>query len=986
MFASSSLRKRVSIASLAMSALAVVISAGCAAARPPVTAKPEKASLLGTPYPITLAGKRSGEGYFNADATKMIFQSERDPQNPFYQMFVLDRTSGTTELVSTGQGKTTCGWFAPHADAVMFSSTHEDPAAAKKQKAELELRASGKTRRYAWDYDEHYEIYARDLNSKKLTRLTKTVGYDAEGSFSPDGKKILFASNREAYNHKLSAEERHRLETNPASFIELYVMNADGSDVRRLTNNDVYDGGPFYSADGLNILWRRFSPDGATAEVFTANADGTNPRQLTSLGALSWAPFFHPSGDYVIFTTNLHGFDNFELYMVSTKGGSAPVRVTETPGFDGLPVFTADGQTLTWSTKRGPDSTVQIYAADWNDSAARVALNLPPSPKSSVGAAASASVDPKLREHMQVLTSDAFDGRLTGTDGERLATDYAASQLQSMGFAPYGESKTFFENFEFTAGVDIGEPNTLTANVQGSTSNLKVRSDWVPISFSENQTVNPAEVVFAGYGITAPATTGTNGVNVEEYDSYVHLDVKNKWVLVFRDLPVDLPEAARHALQQYSSMRFKAMLARSNGALGILFVSGPLSKYKNQLVPLAFDSSQADSDIAVASITDALANSLLAPSNKTVAQLQGQLRGGSLIPGFKLQEVTLGATITVAFERKTGRNVLAVLRGGAADSGPPLVIGAHIDHLGHGTGGSLAREAERGQMHRGADDNASGVSAILEIARAVSGDTALRSAMKRDLVVALWSGEELGLLGSSHHMEQFNKVASAKHGQSAAAAAYLNLDMVGRAKDGALVVQGIGSGDSWLPRLERANAPVRLAITTQNDSYLPTDATSFYLAGIPILSGYTGAHEDYHSPRDTEDKINYADLSRITELFERLTRELLETGAPPSYQKMQKPEHLGQRANLRAYLGSIPDYAAGDTAGLKLSGVTSGAPADKAGLKSGDIIVELGGKKIANIYDYTFAIEALEVGKTVEIVVIRDGATLKLSITPGSRE
>ena len=324
----------------------------------PAAAQKLEAALISRPRQLTFEGRRAGESYFSADGRKMIFQSEREPGNPFFQIYLMDLDTGDTERVSPGTGKTTCAWIHPSGKKVLFASTQDDPAAEQEQKEELELRASGKERRYSWDYDEYYEIYEYELESRQYRKLTETRGYDAEGSWSPDGSLIAFASNRSAYETALSEDEKKAFDLDPAWANEIYVMNADGSNVRRLTTSPGYDGGPFFSADGKKICWRRFSENGATAEIMTMDVDGSQQKQLTHLEAMSWAPYFHPSGQYLIFTTNRHGFANFELYMVDAAGQHEPVRVTHTPGFDGLPVFSPDGQQLAWTTNRNDHQSV----------------------------------------------------------------------------------------------------------------------------------------------------------------------------------------------------------------------------------------------------------------------------------------------------------------------------------------------------------------------------------------------------------------------------------------------------------------------------------------------------------------------------------------------------------------------------------------------------------------------------------------------------
>jgi len=289
---------------------------------------------------LIFEGRRSGEGYFSPDGGKLIFQSEREEGNPFYQMYVLDLNTGDTTRVSPGTGKTTCGFFQSGRDRVLFASTHADPQALAKQKAELEFRASGKQRRYAWDYDDTFEIYSARQDGTDLVDLTHSPGYDAEGAFSTDGKQIVFCSLRAAFPlEKLSPELRARYDKDPSWFGDIYIMNADGSNVRRLTDARGYDGGPFFSPDGQRIVWRHFEENGAIADIWTMKTDGSDKRRITDFKSMSWAPFYHPSEKYIIFTSNKFGFENFELFIVDADGEREPVRVTFTPGFDGLPVF-----------------------------------------------------------------------------------------------------------------------------------------------------------------------------------------------------------------------------------------------------------------------------------------------------------------------------------------------------------------------------------------------------------------------------------------------------------------------------------------------------------------------------------------------------------------------------------------------------------------------------------------------------------------------
>jgi Tol biopolymer transport system component len=343
-------------------------------------AQPSERDFLSRVRRLTIEGRRAGEGYWSKDGRQLVFQSEREPGNPFYQIYLMDMETGAVTRVSPGSGKTTCAFINPETGDVLFASTHHDPRSKQLQDEELKFRLSGQERRYSWDYDPEMELYVRSAKTGGYRRLTNRRGYDAEASYSPDGQWIVFSSTRDAYDRNLSAAERKQLETDPSYFGEIYIMraDADGSGPRRLTNVAGYDGGPFFSPDGKRIVWRRFDEAGLIADVWTMNLDGTDQRQITTFGAMSWAPYIHPSGEYIIFASNKLGFENFELFLVDTAGRKEPVRITQTDGFDGLPVPSPDGRQLAWTSNRGGGREGQIYLAAWNHDAARAALAAAP--------------------------------------------------------------------------------------------------------------------------------------------------------------------------------------------------------------------------------------------------------------------------------------------------------------------------------------------------------------------------------------------------------------------------------------------------------------------------------------------------------------------------------------------------------------------------------------------------------------------------------
>jgi len=335
-----------------------------------------ESELLPNTKQLITTGLRSGEGYFSADGSQLIFQSEVPGDNPFYQIYVRDLSTGSTSLVSPGVGLTSCSWIHPTEEKIMFSSTHEDPDALAKQAEEIEIRESGIKRPYGWDYDTAYDIYQANSDGSNIINLTNSLGYDAEGSYSSDGRKILFASNRDAYGRTLSLAEKKLLEDDSSYYMDLYMMDADGGNVQQLTFSPGYDGGPFFSPDNKKVLWRRFNPDGNSAEIWTMDVDGGNQLQLTADSMVAWGPYFHPSGDYIIYSSNVLGHANFELFMIDPEGLKEPVRVTNTEGTDILPVFSPDGLSLAWSTTRTPGGASQIHMSQWNHARALELLGL----------------------------------------------------------------------------------------------------------------------------------------------------------------------------------------------------------------------------------------------------------------------------------------------------------------------------------------------------------------------------------------------------------------------------------------------------------------------------------------------------------------------------------------------------------------------------------------------------------------------------------
>jgi Zn-dependent M28 family amino/carboxypeptidase len=572
------------------------------------------------------------------------------------------------------------------------------------------------------------------------------------------------------------------------------------------------------------------------------------------------------------------------------------------------------------------------------------------------------------RQHVQTLASDKLDGRLTGSAGERLAADYIVSQLEKIGARPVPGQKDYRVPFEFTAGSrDGGSKISLIYGREGG-----LATPARALSISDNGEVS-GPVVFAGYGLVVPDSQDFG------YDSYAGLDVKDKIVVVLRYYPEDAEPKTKAILARYSDLRFKAMAARQRGAKAIIVVTGPTSPNAGQLVPMTFDTALAGSGIIAVSVTGETAKALFARTqDKTLEDAQKSLDSGNPhVAGFDLPGVTAQVTAAVEREKQTGHNIVAYLPASTPTAGvekPWIALGAHYDHLGRGTNGnSLARKEEVGGIHVGADDNASGTAAVLAIGEALS-----KQPRRRNVLLDFWSGEEIGLLGSA----AFTARPPVPIDQIAA---YLNFDMVGRMQDNKLAVQAAGTSPVWSKLLEQANVAGGFDLQVQQDPYQPTDVASFNQAGVPSLAFFTGTHVDYHRPTDTADKINYEDLDRIVVFASSIVRRLADLEPPPAFTKVDQPASGAGRAGIRVFTGTIPDYAT-EVKGLLLSGVIGGGPAEQAGLQKGDVIVEIAGQSIANIYDYTYALELLKIGQPVKIAYMRGGKRVDTMLTPGARK
>jgi len=575
-------------------------------------------------------------------------------------------------------------------------------------------------------------------------------------------------------------------------------------------------------------------------------------------------------------------------------------------------------------------------------------------------AQAGAQTPEETREDVLALTAPGTLGRAVGSEGAAKARQHLVSGLLALSARPLPGQAELGIPFEFVSGVEDEGSTLLIGERRFGPDQVRA------LAFSATGEAR-GDFVFAGYGIRLPDTAEIR------YDSYAELEgnVEGKIVVALRYFPDDVTDEARAALNRGASLRAKAAVARELGAAGLLILTGPRSENAGELLTGSFDIAAPGSQgIVVASVSGAVGEALFEGSGQTVAEAQETLdRGDALsfpLPGEGVFDARLRR------DRSFGVNVAGLLPDAFGSLAPPwVVVGAHYDHLGMGGAGSLAPDGPPAE-HPGADDNASGVAAVLALARQVAANP-----LDRPLLAAFWSGEEMGLLGSNAFVREVM--------ESGQVAAYINLDMVGRMRENRLVVQAMGSSPVWPGVVERANVPVGFDLALSDDPYLPTDSSAFNSAGVPTLNLFTGTHEDYHRPSDTADRLNYEDLARVSRFATLVARRVAAADSAPEFVRVERSaEDTPARASMRAYTGTIPEYAT-EVEGLLLGGVMAGGPAEEAGLRKGDVIVAFGAVDVLNIYDYMNALEAARIGEPIRVVVIRDGERLEFTLTPAAR-
>jgi len=553
----------------------------------------------------------------------------------------------------------------------------------------------------------------------------------------------------------------------------------------------------------------------------------------------------------------------------------------------------------------------------------------------------------ELYDHIAYLASDELAGRKPGTSEGKLAATYISNHFKQLGLTPMGEDG--FQHFDVITSVKLGENNSFTSG----DINAAAGEDYIPAVFSMNTTLD-ASIAFAGYGFQFENDS-------MQWNDYAELDVNDKWVLLLRGNPEN--EAARSKYDNFSALRHKLLIARDNGAAGVIFISGEKFDPKDELMEMRIDRNFSMAALPVLHIKRDLANKIIAGYGKDIVGLEN-LIDANLTPQSFALDTRLNISTEVLQQEVTTQNVIALLPG----SDPTLkneyiLIGGHYDHLGWGGTGSGSRQPDTIAVHNGADDNASGVAAVLEIAERL----ALGSTVpKRSVIFMAFGAEEMGLLGSKYFTSNaLIELTQIKQ--------MFNLDMVGRLnpRSKALTVGGTGTAKGIEDFLTETAEGHDFNLSMTPDGYGPSDHASFYLENIPVLFFFTGITEEYHTPADDIETINFAGEKMIADYAFELIQHISSMDETFPYQDAgpKGPPKGGKRGKIK--MGIIPDFAAANANGFLLGGVVPGGPAAFAGMKKGDIMISLEGRAVKNVYDYMGRMAEVKLGQRITVEVLR---------------
>jgi len=560
----------------------------------------------------------------------------------------------------------------------------------------------------------------------------------------------------------------------------------------------------------------------------------------------------------------------------------------------------------------------------------------------------------ELQEEIKYLSSDSLKGRLTGSEGDSLAAVYIRNKLATYGFKPL--SGDGFQRYKVTKRVLPGKDNSLLVNG----TNYAPDKDFMPLAFSSNSGLE-SEVIFAGYGF-----------NINEdslkWNDYTGLDVKGKWVMILRADPET--DNNKSVFIPFSGDRDKAIIAKDMGAAGVLMVSGKV--FDSQDTFEALNTEGFSVGIPVLRIKRDVADIILSKSKNTIENLEKKLNTTRKANSFSIK-VSVNANAEIVRESAATRNVVMMLPGEDETlKNEYLIFGAHFDHLGMGGPGSGSRAVDTIAVHHGADDNASGVAMMLELAEKFAGT---KGSHKRTIICVAFSGEEEGLLGSKQFTNDPGIDLSKVN-------AMVNLDMVGRLNEtNNLQIFGVGTATGLKDLIYAKTDTSVIKLSLLPEGYGPSDHSSFYLKNIPVIYYSTGAHLDYHTPSDTYDKINYNGMVTISELIFNVSKELATSESRLQFKESgPKVEAVRSVRGKSVTLGIMPDFAGVIKNGLRADFITPGKPAALGGMKKGDIIVAIETKPVNNIEDYMFRMKQLKHGQTISVEVIRDGKKVVLLI------
>ncbi len=550
-----------------------------------------------------------------------------------------------------------------------------------------------------------------------------------------------------------------------------------------------------------------------------------------------------------------------------------------------------------------------------------------------------------LKENIYYLASDSLQGRKSGEPGGLLAAEYIRQKFETAGLQLLYDSG--FQPFSLVADAELGEGNSLSVG----NKSFEAKTDFLPYAFSANSTVE-ATLVFAGYGMEVDRDS-------LKWNDFEGVDVAGKWMLVLQGDP-DL-ENPNSPYLEFSTERAKALTASDKNAAGIILVAGPDFNEKDELSSLFFDKNSSRFDMPVLQVTRKVADEMLAGAGETIESLENRMKEEHR--GFNLEVTTsVKATVNVQLKEKETRNVVAMLPGlDETLKDEAVVIGAHYDHLGMGGPGSGSRAVDTTAVHNGADDNASGVAAVIQLAEKL----AVEKANKRSLIFVAFGAEEMGLIGSKAFVND-PPVATEKM------VAMFNFDMVGRldTTTNALSISGTKTSKETEEILNNLNTDFELAFSEEGIGL--SDHASFYLQNIPVFFFSTGAHPDYHTPKDDAELINYEGEKKVLDYAVKVIEEVTNRDRKLTFQEAGSKFQRSRGGRFKVTFGIMPDYAGLEKRGMRIDAVTKGKPADKAGMQRGDIITAIEGKKVSNIYDYMSRLQTLEAGQRISVDIIRD--------------